>query len=150
MGEVYKARDTRLNRLVALKVIATQSGDRSEWRRRFADEARAIAALNHPHICALYDTGYNEGRDFLIFEYLDGETLAHRLRRGALPLAEAIRIAIEIAEALDCAHRQGIVHRDLKPANVFLTRSHGAKLLDFGLATLRARTVHDDTVSGLT
>jgi Tol biopolymer transport system component len=138
MGEVYKARDTRLNRVVALKVIGSGLGERSELRRRFAAEGRAIAALSHPHICALYDTGHHEGRDFLVFEYLEGETLAHRLRRGPLPGHEVLGYAIHIAEALDYAHRQGIVHRDLKPANVLLTRTSGAKLLDFGLAQLRS------------
>jgi len=150
MGEVYKARDSRLNRLVALKIIGKGGpGERSEWRRRFSSEARAIAALNHPHICALYDMGQYEGREFLILEYLEGETLAQRLQRGALPLPDVFRYAIEIAEALDCAHRQGIVHRDLKPSNVFLTKSQGAKLMDFGLATLRATAARAEGLSGL-
>jgi eukaryotic-like serine/threonine-protein kinase len=150
MGEVYKARDSRLNRLVALKIIGKGGpGDRSEWRRRFSSEARAVAALNHPHICALYDMGQYEGREFLILEYLEGETLAERLQRGALSLPDVFRYAIEIAEALDCAHRQGIVHRDLKPSNVFLTKSQGAKLMDFGLATLRATAARAEDLSGL-
>ncbi len=150
MGEVYVARDSRLNRLVALKIIGKgKPGDRSEWRRRFWGEARAIAALNHPHICALYDMGQYEDREFLILEYLEGETLAQRLQRGALPLPDVFRYAIEIAEALDCAHRQGIVHRDLKPNNVFLTKSQGAKLMDFGLATLRATAARAEGLSGL-
>ncbi len=138
MGEVYKARDTRLDRVVALKIIAVGQADAPDSRTRFADEARAIAALNHPHICALYDTGHALDRDFLVLEYLEGETLAQRLRRGPLRPREVLGIAIEIAEALDYAHRHDIVHRDLKPANVFLTRDSGAKLLDFGLADLRA------------
>jgi eukaryotic-like serine/threonine-protein kinase len=137
MGEVYQARDTRLNRVVALKIIGSGSGDRPEYRRRFAEEARAIAALSHPHICALYDTGHRNGTDFLVLEYLEGETLAQRLRRGPLPKAAVFSVAIEIADALDYAHRKKIVHRDLKPENVILTKSSGAKLLDFGLATLR-------------
>ena len=138
MGEVYKARDTRLNRVVALKIIAVSQADAPDSRARFAEEARAIAALNHPHICALYDTGHALARDFLVLEYLEGETLAQRLERGPLRPREVLGIAIEIAEALDYAHRHDIVHRDLKPANVFLTRDSGAKLLDFGLADLRA------------
>ena len=118
MGEVYKARDTRLNRVVALKVIGTSQAASPESRKQFAAEALAIAALNHPHICALYDTGHALGRDFLVFEYLEGETLAQRLRRAPLQPRETLDYAIEIAEALDYAHRQNIIHRDLKPANV--------------------------------
>lgn len=150
MGEVYKARDTRLNRVVALKVITHGFGDHPETRRRFAAEARAIAALNHPHICALYDTGHHEGRDFLVLEYLEGETLAQRLRRGAVPVRELLGYAIEIAEALHYAHRRGIIHRDLKPTNVLIARSGGAKLLDFGLAKLRVDPSSSDDLSGLT
>src|SRR6187200_2742836 len=138
MGEVYKARDTRLNRIVALKIIAVGQAEAPDSRTRFADEARAIAALNHPHICTLYDTGRALDRDFLVLEYLEGETLAQRLQRGPLRPREVLGIAIDIAEAFDYAHRHNIVHRDLKPANVFLTRDSGAKLLDFGLADLRA------------
>jgi serine/threonine protein kinase len=148
MGEVYKARDTRLNRIVALKVIAHGLGQHPEARRRFSDEALAVAALNHPHICALYDTGHALDRDYLVLEFLEGENLAHRLRRGPLTVAEALGYSIEIAEALDYAHQQGIAHRDLKPANVLLTRSGGAKLLDFGLATLRATTTDGEGLSG--
>jgi Tol biopolymer transport system component len=138
MGEVYKARDTRLNRIVALKVMAAGDTNRTELTRRFAAEARAIAALNHTHICAVYDTGRHAGRDFLVLEYLDGETLAQRLERGALSRRELLQYAIEMAEALDFAHRHGVVHRDLKPSNVFLCRSAGVKLLDFGLARVHA------------
>ena len=131
MGEVYQARDTRLHRTVAIKILPTTTdGDR---RARFAREAQAIATLSHPHICTLFDIGQDKGTDFLVMEYLDGETLAKRLERGPLPLPDALRIAIDVADALDCAHRGGIVHRDVKPANVQLTTS-GAKLLDFGLA----------------
>jgi eukaryotic-like serine/threonine-protein kinase len=137
MGEVYRARDTRLERTVALKVLPAHFASSPERRQRFEREARAIASLNHPHICVLHDVGQQDGVDFLVMEYLEGETLADRLKKGALPIDQVLRYAIEIAEALDRAHRHGIVHRDLKPGNVMLTKS-GAKLLDFGLAKLRA------------
>ncbi|HKR65261.1 MAG TPA: protein kinase, partial [Thermoanaerobaculia bacterium] len=133
MGDVYKALDTRLDRTVALKVLPKRLSDDSEMRRRFEREARAISALSHPNICALYDIGEDGGQEFLVMEYLDGETLAERLTHGRLELVEVLRIAGEIADALEKAHRQGIVHRDLKPSNIVLTR-RGAKLLDFGLA----------------
>jgi serine/threonine protein kinase len=136
MGEVYKARDTRLRRTVAIKIIRTHLSGDAEFRSRFQREAHAIAALQHPHVCTLYDVGHENGTDFLIMEYVEGETLADRLSKGAVPLAQALKIAIEIADALDKAHRQGIVHRDLKPGNIMITKS-GAKLLDFGLAKLR-------------
>ena len=133
MGRVYLARDTRLNRTVALKVLAVERAGHPEAQERLRREARAIASLNHPHICALYDFGTIEGADYLVMEHLEGETLEMRLTRGPLELDDALDRAIEIAEALDFAHRAGIVHRDLKPANVMLTRT-GAKLLDFGIA----------------
>jgi serine/threonine protein kinase len=133
MGEVYRARDTRLDRMIAIKVLPDAVASDSQLRERFEREARAVAALNHPHICTLHDIGHDSGRDFLVMELLEGETLAGRLTRGALPLDQALRHAIEIAGALDRAHRVGIVHRDLKPGNVMLTKT-GAKLLDFGLA----------------
>jgi serine/threonine protein kinase len=136
MGEVYRAKDTRLNRTVAIKVLPAQVTDSSDLRQRFEREARVISSLNHPHICTLHDIGHQNGIDYLVMEYLEGETLASRLLKGALPLARALRYGIEIADALDQAHRHGITHRDLKPGNVMLTRS-GAKLLDFGLAKLR-------------
>jgi len=136
MGEVYRARDTRLDRLVAIKVLSPDAATDPRARVRFAYEARAIARLSHPRICALHDMGHHDGVDFLVMEYLDGETLAARLRRGPLPLGEAMHAAVEIGEALAAAHAQGIVHRDLKPSNVMLTKG-GAKLLDFGLARLR-------------
>ena len=129
MGEVYKARDTRLERTVAIKVLPPEWADAPGMRERFDREAQAIASLNHPHICALHDRGPN----YLVMEYLEGETLADRLKRGALPLGEALDVGIAIADALDKAHGQGVVHRDLKPGNIFLTRN-GPKLLDFGLA----------------
>lgn len=137
MGEVYKANDTRLDRIVAIKVLPESLSSQPERRERFEREARAISKLAHPHICVLYDVGRQDGIDYLVMEYLEGETLAKRLSRGALPIDQALKHAIEIADALDKAHRQGIVHRDLKPANVMLTES-GAKLLDFGLAKLRS------------
>jgi serine/threonine protein kinase len=133
MGEVYKARDTRLERTVAIKVLAAALAADPEFRERFEREAKSISALNHPNICTLHDVGNQDGTEFLVMEFLDGETLAARLAKGALPLAEALKIAAEIAGALDKAHRQGIVHRDLKPGNVMLTKT-GSKLLDFGLA----------------
>src|SRR5579863_3738110 len=136
MGEVYKARDTRLDRIVAIKVLPTHLADRSELRERFEREAKTIASLNHPHICTLFDTGHQDDVDFLVMEYIEGETLAQRLQRGALPIQQVLRYAIEIADALDKAHRQGITHRDLKPGNIMLTKS-GTKLLDFGLAKLK-------------
>lgn len=133
MGEVYKARDTRLDRFVAIKILPEHLSDHSELRQRFEREARAISKLSHPNICALYDIGQEKDIDYLVMEYLEGETLFERLSRGAIPLPEAIDLAIQIAEALDSAHQQGFLHRDLKPGNVMLTQS-GAKLLDFGLA----------------
>ncbi len=136
MGEVYKARDTRLDRIVAIKVLPPHLADRSELRERFEREAKTIAGLNHPHICVLYDIGQQDGIDYLVMEYLEGETLAHRLQKGALPLEQLSQYAIEIADALDKAHRKGVTHRDLKPGNIMLTKT-GTKLLDFGLAKLK-------------
>jgi eukaryotic-like serine/threonine-protein kinase len=135
MGEVYRARDTRLDRMVALKVLAPQLSSDAEFRDRFTREAKAISALNHAHICGLHDIGREHDIDYLVLELLEGETLAARLARGPLPLTQVLRYGIEIADALDTAHRQGIVHRDLKPGNVMLTPT-GTKLLDFGLAKL--------------
>ena len=136
MGEVYKATDTRLDRTVAIKVLPEHVAADPDLKQRFEREAKTISSLNHPHICILYDIGNQDGLDFLVMEYLDGETLAQRLEKGALPLEQALTVAIAIADALDKAHRQGIVHRDLKPGNIMLTKA-GAKLLDFGLAKLR-------------
>ncbi|MBI3405023.1 MAG: serine/threonine protein kinase [Acidobacteria bacterium] len=133
MGEVYRARDTRLDRTVAIKVLPAELAKDEMLRQRLEREARAASSLNHPHICALYDIGQHDGTDFLVMEFLDGETLADRITRGPLPLDQALRTAIEISDALDKAHRQGIVHRDLKPGNIMLTKG-GAKLMDFGLA----------------
>ncbi len=137
MGEVYRASDTRLHRLVAIKVISERLRDRPDLRARFRLEANAIAALTHPHICQLYDVGQHGDVEFLVMEYVEGETLAERLARGRLPVDRAVIAAREIADALEAAHRHGVVHRDVKPANVILTRA-GVKLLDFGVARLRA------------
>src|SRR5664279_532092 len=133
MGEVYRARDTRLERTVAIKVLLDQLSGSAEVRQRFEREAKAISQLSHPHICALYDVGSHEGTEYLVMEYLEGETLANRLAKGPMALEQMLPIGIQIADALDRAHRQGIVHRDLKPGNVMLTKG-GVKLLDFGLA----------------
>lgn len=133
MGEVYRARDTRLDRTVAIKILPTHLSDNPEFKQRFEREARTVSSLNHPHICQLFDVGLQDGTDFLVMEFLDGETLAERLRRGTVPLVELLKIGMEVAEALAVAHRAGIVHRDLKPGNIMLTKS-GAKLMDFGLA----------------
>src|SRR5262244_319880 len=133
MGEVYKARDTRLERTVAIKVLPQRLSSSPEVRQRFEREAKTISQLSHPHICALYDVGREGETEYLVMEYLEGETLAERLVKGSLPLEQTLRYGVEIAAALDTAHRQGIVHRDLKPGNVMLTKA-GVKLLDFGLA----------------
>lgn len=175
MGHVYRARDTRLDRTVAVKVLPPEIASSSQWRSRFEQEARAISRLSHPRICVLYDVGRQDGLDYLVMEYLEGETLAARLERGPLPLAEALRYAIQIADALDKAHACGVTHRDVKPGNIFLcsqspvpARSRetapaasagrvreadepaGAKLLDFGLAKLdpELRPPSSVTVSG--
>lgn len=146
MGEVYKARDTRLDRDVAVKALHTRVADNPDLKERFEREAKAIASLNHPNICTLYDIGSDNGADYLVMEYIEGETLSTRLSKGPLPSDELLEIAIQIADALDKAHRQGLVHRDLKPGNVMLTKN-GAKLLDFGLAkfTPEAGVVMDVT-----
>jgi Tol biopolymer transport system component len=133
MGEVYRARDTRLERTVAVKVLPERLSSSAEGRQRFEREAKTISQLSHPHICALYDVGREGEAEYLVMEYLEGETLSERLAKGPLPLEQTLRYGQEIADALDKAHRQGIVHRDLKPGNVMLTKS-GVKLLDFGLA----------------
>ena len=137
MGEVYKAKDTRLDRTVAIKVLPEHLAESPERKARFAREAKAISQLNHPHICTLHDVGEQDGVDYLVMEYIEGETLAERLRKGPLPLNEALEYGVQIADGLDTAHRAGIVHRDLKPGNAILTKS-GIKLLDFGLAKILA------------
>src|SRR5262249_41892314 len=133
MGEVYRARDTRLDRIVAVKILPPGN---SELKIRFEREARAISSLDHPNVCALYDVGHEGEIDYLVMQFLEGETLASRIERGPVPFDDAMRMAGEIASALRAAHERGIVHRDLKPANIFLCASGGAdvvKLLDFGL-----------------
>src|SRR6516164_4234102 len=133
MGEVYRARDTRLQRSVAIKILPAHLSSSAELTARFEREARTVSSLNHPNICHLYDIGSRDGCTYLVMEYLEGESLAERLHKGALPLKQTLQIGVEVCEALTTAHRAGILHRDLKPGNVMLTAS-GAKLLDFGLA----------------
>src|SRR4029078_4474204 len=133
MGEVYLARDTRLGRDVAVKVLRGAMAGSPELRARFEREARTISSLNHPYICTLFDVGREGDVEFLVMERVEGETLSARIARGPLPPAELLKLGAQIADALDRAHRAGIVHRDLKPGNVMLTRT-GAKLMDFGLA----------------
>ncbi len=142
-GEVYKARDTRLDRTVAIKVLSHELTADPSTRQRFDREARAIAALSHPDICALHDVGHQDGIDFLVMKFLDGETLASRLRCDKLSLDDALTYAKHVADALAAAHRAGIVHRDLKPGNIMLTAS-GVKLLDFGLAKRRQQPPASD------
>ncbi len=133
MGEVYRAKDTRLDRTVAIKVLPSHLAADAESKQRMEREAKAISTLQHAHICTLHDIGSQDGTDFLVMEYLDGQTLAERLEKGPVPLDQVLKIGTEIADALEKAHQQGIVHRDLKPANIMLTKA-GAKLMDFGLA----------------
>jgi len=133
MGEVYRARDTRLDRTVALKILPAQFSADPIRKQRFEREAKTISSLNHPHICVLHDVGSQDGVDYLVMECVEGETLAKRLEKGALPLEQVLKFGAQVADALDKAHRSGVVHRDLKPSNIMLTKS-GVKLLDFGLA----------------
>ncbi len=148
MGEVYKARDTRLERTVAIKVLPAHLSASPESRQRFEREAKTISQLSHPHICALHDVGREGETEYLVMEYLEGETLAERLLKGPLPLEQTLRYGMQIADALDKAHRQGIVHRDLKPGNVMLTKS-GVKLLDFGLAKAVAPPTQQSSLTAL-
>src|SRR5579859_1200441 len=133
MGEVYRARDTRLDRSVAIKILPAQFSSDPVRKQRFEREAKTISSLNHPHICVLHDVGSQDGINYLVMECVEGESLAKRLERGPLPLEQLLKYGAQVADALDKAHRAGIVHRDLKPGNIMLTSS-GAKLLDFGLA----------------
>ncbi len=133
MGEVYRARDTRLDRTVAVKILPSHLSENPEARQRFDQEARTISSVNHPNICTLYDVGHQDGTDYLVMEYLEGETLADRLRKGPLPIDQVMRYGADICDGLEKAHRCGVIHRDLKPGNIMLTKA-GAKLMDFGLA----------------
>src|SRR6266851_552401 len=133
MGEVYRARDTRLERSVAIKILPAQFSSDPVRKQRFEREAKTISSLNHPHICVLYDVGSQDGLDYLVMECVEGETLAKRLEKGPLPLEQVLKYGTQIADALEKAHRSGVIHRDLKPGNIMLTPT-GAKLLDFGLA----------------
>jgi serine/threonine protein kinase len=146
MGEVYKARDSRLDRFVAIKVLPENVSNDQELRQRFEREARLLASLSHPNICAIFDTGRQDSVDYLVMEFLDGQTLAQKLETGPLPLRETIRIALQIVDALDKAHSRGIIHRDLKPANVMMI-GWDAKLLDFGLAKLKISARSDSETS---
>src|SRR6476661_1421463 len=148
MGEVYKARDTRLDRTVAVKVLPAHLSASADVRQRFEREAKTISSLSHPHICALYDVGNQDGVEFLVMEYLEGQTLSDRLVKGPLGFDQVLRYGQEIADAPDKAHRQGIVHRDLKPANVMLTKS-GVKLLDFGLAKAMAPAAEKSSLTSI-
>ena len=140
MGEVYRARDTRLDRTVAIKILPSHLSNDPEAKQRFDREARAISSLNHPNICTLHDVGHQDGTDYLVMEYLEGQTLADRLTKGPLPIDQVLRYAADICDGLEKAHRAGMVHRDLKPGNIMLTKT-GAKLLDFGLAKVATANV---------
>ena len=149
MGEVYRARDTRLDRAVAIKILpADLSGD-AVRRQRFEREAKVVSSLNHPNICTLYDIGQQDGADFIVMEFLEGQTLAERLEKGPLPVAQVLAYGAQIASALDKAHRSGVTHRDLKPGNIMLTQT-GAKLLDFGLAKAEAALAGGATLTEIT
>ena len=147
MGEVYRARDTRLERAVAVKILPSHLSEDPESKQRFDREARMISSLNHPNICTLHDVGHQDGIHYLIMEYLEGQTLADRLAKGAMPVEQVLRYGAEICDGLDKAHRSGVVHRDLKPGNIMLTKS-GAKLMDFGLA--KQAVASATAASGLT
>ena len=144
MGEVYRARDTRLGRQVAVKVLPQHVSNSPALRARFEREAKTISSLNHPHICVLHDVGRDGEIDYLVLELVEGESLAHRLKKGPLPAPEVVQLGSQVASALERAHRAGIVHRDLKPGNIMLTKS-GVKLLDFGLARALGSAAAGDT-----
>src|ERR1700682_1219525 len=146
MGEVYRARDTRLDRTVAIKILPQHLSDNPTLKQRFEREAKAISSLNHPHICVLHDVGTQDGIQFLVMECVEGETLAKRLEKGPLPLEQALKYGMEIADALDRAHRSSVVHRDLKPGNIMRTAA-GTKLLDFGLAKAVPPLATGDTLT---
>src|SRR5262245_16380281 len=148
MGEVYRARDTRLDRSVAIKVLLERLASYADLRQRFEREAKAVSSLNHPHICTLHDVGHQAGLDYLVMELVEGETLLDRVKKGPLPLDQTLRYGIEIADALDRAHRNGVIHRDLKPGNLMLTKS-GSKLMDFGLAKRALSRDGKDCVSAI-
>src|SRR5271169_1179352 len=150
MGEVYRARDTRLNRSVAIKVLPQTIAADPDRMQRFEQEARSIAALNHPNILAIYDVGVQDGTSYMVMELLEGETLRERLSHGALPTRKALEIGTQIAYGLAAAHERGIVHRDLKPENIFLTKDGHTKLLDFGLAKADAAAVPASSPEGAT
>src|SRR6266446_10065977 len=149
MGEVYRAKDTRLDRTVAIKILPAHLSSDPVRKQRFEREAKTISSLNHPNICVLYDVGQQDGIDYLVMECIEGETLAQRLQKGALPLEQVLKYGMQIADALDKAHRNGIVHRDLKPGNIMLTPA-GAKLLDFGLAKPSAPLSSAETLTAAT
>src|SRR5690348_1686270 len=149
MGEVYRARDTRLERTVAIKILPAQFSSDPVRKQRFEREAKTISSLNHPHICVLHDIGSQDGVDYLVMECLEGETLGKRLEKGPLPLEQVLKYGAQIAEALEKAHRSSVVHRDLKPGNIMLTSS-GAKVLDFGLAKPAAPVLTGATLSAAT
>ncbi|MGR9052821.1 MAG: serine/threonine protein kinase, partial [Gammaproteobacteria bacterium] len=149
MGEVYKAKDSRLDRIVAIKVLPSHLTATEEIKQRFQREAKTISSLNHPNICILHDIGEQDGTAYLVMEYLEGQTLSERIAHGPLSNDELTKYSLQIVDALDKAHKQGLIHRDLKPANVMLTKD-GAKLLDFGLAKLQIPTGGFEDVSGLT
>src|SRR5271167_211160 len=149
MGEVYRARDTRLERTVAVKILPQEMSNDPARKQRFEREAKTISSLNHPHICVLHDVGQQDGIDYLVMECVEGETLGKRLEKGPLPLDQVLKLGMQIADALDKAHRSGVMHRDLKPGNIMLTPT-GAKLLDFGLAKAAAPLSSPATLTAAT